>query len=119
MRLDMKKYILLLFLSLSLCNYAAMASPLELAGDGITAGLAEDEFVTVTNATSENIKISYNFKNTKTLRVYNLLGKCVSSVRLTAGSSTVDLPTSLERGTYIYSVEDAGKTFGAKKFIVK
>lgn len=113
----MKKLLLIIFLSFSAYSYVAAApSP---AGDAIVAGVAEEESIAVVSSTSENIRIAYSFKTPKTLKVYNLLGKCVSSVRLSTGSNTIDLPVALERGTYIYSLEEGGKSFTAKKFIVR
>lgn len=104
---------------MSIAIYSHAESSAFMTADGIVNNLTEEEYINVVSATSENIKLSYNFKTIKTLRVYNLLGKCVVSTRLASGSGSVDLPATLEKGTYIYSIEEGGKTFGAKKFIVR
>jgi hypothetical protein len=115
----MKKYILLFFLIISAYSYAAASPELNFGPGDMVTSLNDGEFVEVTSSTVDNIKITYNFKAAKTLKIYNLLGQCVSTVKLVAGSSSVDVTVNLKRGTYIYSLEEGTKTFGAKKFIVK
>ncbi|NDW08081.1 T9SS type A sorting domain-containing protein [Dysgonomonas sp. 520] len=114
----MKKILLLIFLSFALHGYAESPS-FNASGDGIATSMGEEEFINITSTVTDNVRFSYNFKTAKTLKIYNLLGKCVVSVKLAGGINNIDLPTSLERGTYIYSVEDGSKKFGAKKFIVR
>ncbi|MDH6354566.1 hypothetical protein M2132_000894 [Dysgonomonas sp. PH5-45] len=115
----MKRLLLYIFVSFILCGYAAANPFPDRGNDGIAAGVAEEEYVTISNATGESIRITYNFKTSKVLKIYNLLGKNVYSVRLSPGQNSVDLSVNLDKGAYIYSVEDGAKTISAKKFIVK
>ena len=115
----MKKILLLIFLAFSLYGYAESTTSSNVLYDGISTGIAEDEFINITSTSADNIQFSYNFKTAKTLKVYNLLGKCVATVKLVAGANNVALTSPLERGTYIYSVEDGAKKMVAKKFIVR
>lgn len=53
------------------------------------------------------------------ISVYNIAGEVVAKVKLIGESGTEVLPVSLNKGVYIYSLEEGRKSVKSHKFIVK
>jgi hypothetical protein len=123
----MKRYIFITILFLAVCYSPAKAG--KSTGGGVLLsermafsnagyGIFDNESLVLT-ANRSGFAVKYSFKTGKTLKVFNLLGRCIAKVELTAGSGSMFYALTLERGSYIYSLEEGTQTYAAKKFVVQ
>ena len=67
------------------------------------------------------VTFNYNFKDAarRYLNIVNVTGQVVARYEISDMEGAFEVPATLGKGMYIYSIEQNGKKVAAHKFIVK
>lgn len=89
------------------------------AGSGINSSSVEKSLNVYQSGTG--VVANYSFDNAaeRYISVYNLAGEIVGKFKLAGEAGNEVLPVSLNKGIYLYALEENGKSLKAHKFIVK
>ncbi len=86
----------------------------------ITSHSKDNDFIAYPNPANSKVNISFNITENAKVVIYNIVGKKVKEYAISPALENIELETSsLQAGTYFYSIISNKKLFGTKRLVIK